>query len=734
METTLSHRYKNKIFISYSRLDSKKVLRIKDWLEKCGCDLWIDREDILPASSFVDDITHALNMCDMVIVFISRNTVDHYHVNREIQFAIVYKKRIISVYLDPCDPPENIKNIQGIRLFYCAEAAIKQLRDICCPSSTSTIAPPLFGFFDDPPPLVCPEKNPFSLDHPSVDVKIPGITPRRDWLKKNNCFETDSGNSQFKNCQPLANGYGSLTYKADLFSHNNDHETVIVKVLAPWGHFETGKLKVHEYGFIETKDGVADALRISFIENNKMEGLVNLRDHHPGVRFGHFIRRIDEKSGNRFLCGMVMKHVEGYPLFSKELGDASRGANPVLILDSLMTTVGILHANNICHLDIKPKNVLFLKDKINNPYLVDLGFARNNQTPTRYLSIFSPLNPDGDEITTDLYGLAMTLLFYISPESHWNLLKARWGAVAAMGGAVQNIEEWHTFLDDSVSNLLTDYPRFTDGIKMALGVNSERFNTIRDWRDWMECKVREKKQPGLNTSGFLSSRGKSDPDNSEDNLSSVKETERPSEKEPPEFRPRKRLNPQEIWDRNISLESNIWNSEEGTEGETSGGMNNPFPRGSFFDALSSSDRIVTSDLDEYDDNGEKVSGGGMWGPDVICPVHKTPKEENKNLWDPLDGVFPVLHQGESSLETRDDLPGNFFLDSSDTGEIDQPIPQEPVKDKGKVSAAEIWNTAEVIFPSVVQGQWPMFFSSTDWKPVDTHRERNGKPMDDEDKP
>lgn len=95
-----------KIFVSYKRLDKKKVFDLVETIErKTGQECWIDLTGIESDKQFVDVIIKAINKAEVVLFMYSANHLkitdyEHDWTVRELDFASDKKKRIVFVNLD----------------------------------------------------------------------------------------------------------------------------------------------------------------------------------------------------------------------------------------------------------------------------------------------------------------------------------------------------------------------------------------------------------------------------------------------------------------------------------------------------------------------------------------------------------------------------------------------------------------------------------------------------------
>ena len=86
------------VFISYSRRDSKEfVSRLADALERAGKDVWVDLDDIPPASRWEEDLREGVDTSDSLIFVISPGASASDHCRGELEHAAGHNKRVIPV-------------------------------------------------------------------------------------------------------------------------------------------------------------------------------------------------------------------------------------------------------------------------------------------------------------------------------------------------------------------------------------------------------------------------------------------------------------------------------------------------------------------------------------------------------------------------------------------------------------------------------------------------------------
>ncbi len=101
------------VFISYSRRDGDFVRRLHEALCGRGRDVFVDWEDIPPATEWRDELHEGIDDAGAVIFVISPHSLDSRECDAELQRAIDQGKRIVPVvYEEPdgVDVPEALAN------------------------------------------------------------------------------------------------------------------------------------------------------------------------------------------------------------------------------------------------------------------------------------------------------------------------------------------------------------------------------------------------------------------------------------------------------------------------------------------------------------------------------------------------------------------------------------------------------------------------------------------------
>lgn len=92
----------HKIFISYSRFDYSKVVKLKDELERIlgNGSCWIDLAGIESDRQFVDVIIDAIDKAEVVLFMYSKHSDNSEWTRKEIEYAYSEKKRIVFVKME----------------------------------------------------------------------------------------------------------------------------------------------------------------------------------------------------------------------------------------------------------------------------------------------------------------------------------------------------------------------------------------------------------------------------------------------------------------------------------------------------------------------------------------------------------------------------------------------------------------------------------------------------------
>lgn len=116
-----------KIFFSYSRVDSPFALKLAKDLREAGADIWIDQLDIPAGSHWDAAVEKALNTAAYVLVILTPASTASTNVMDEVSFALESGKKIIPVLLEDCLPPFRLRRLQRIDFTSDYDNGFKQL-------------------------------------------------------------------------------------------------------------------------------------------------------------------------------------------------------------------------------------------------------------------------------------------------------------------------------------------------------------------------------------------------------------------------------------------------------------------------------------------------------------------------------------------------------------------------------------------------------------------------------
>lgn len=113
--------WKARIFVSYSRKDSVAARKLIDAFKEMKYDVWVDWEDIPPATDWMDQIEVGIEKSDAFIFFISPDSIASEVCNVEINHAAKYNKRIIPIVLRQVVAKETNNNIRKLNWIFVRE-------------------------------------------------------------------------------------------------------------------------------------------------------------------------------------------------------------------------------------------------------------------------------------------------------------------------------------------------------------------------------------------------------------------------------------------------------------------------------------------------------------------------------------------------------------------------------------------------------------------------------------
>ena len=109
------------VFISYSREDQQKVVKLVEYLRERGLSVWMDETDIHGATMWTEEIVEAIHKCTLFILAISNHSTGSKNVVKELALASEREKKILPLYFEQCEIPKNMEyqlaGIQNIALY-----------------------------------------------------------------------------------------------------------------------------------------------------------------------------------------------------------------------------------------------------------------------------------------------------------------------------------------------------------------------------------------------------------------------------------------------------------------------------------------------------------------------------------------------------------------------------------------------------------------------------------------
>ena len=106
----LLYQAPHRIFISYSRKDSRVATTIRNKLSQLGVPTWIDTQEINIGDSLIRKIERALEDVEYVFALLSRNSIRSSWVQKELEVALTHEVNghlttVIPILLDDCEIP-----------------------------------------------------------------------------------------------------------------------------------------------------------------------------------------------------------------------------------------------------------------------------------------------------------------------------------------------------------------------------------------------------------------------------------------------------------------------------------------------------------------------------------------------------------------------------------------------------------------------------------------------------
>jgi hypothetical protein len=114
------------VFVSYARANAPAVLPVIEAAKQEGKRFWLDQQGIAAGDGWAGEIVRAIRAAPRVLVMCSKAAFESDHVKREIYLADRYQKRLVPVFIEHAEPPEDFEyffaGVQMLKLFETPEA------------------------------------------------------------------------------------------------------------------------------------------------------------------------------------------------------------------------------------------------------------------------------------------------------------------------------------------------------------------------------------------------------------------------------------------------------------------------------------------------------------------------------------------------------------------------------------------------------------------------------------
>lgn len=109
------------VFVSYARANDMTVLPLVESAKRAGRKFWLDQQGISAGDGWAGEIVRAIKGAGGVVVMCSQAAFESDHVKREIYLADRYRKKLVPVFIEQADPPEDFEyffaGVQSLNLY-----------------------------------------------------------------------------------------------------------------------------------------------------------------------------------------------------------------------------------------------------------------------------------------------------------------------------------------------------------------------------------------------------------------------------------------------------------------------------------------------------------------------------------------------------------------------------------------------------------------------------------------
>lgn len=112
----------DQVFVSYARANQAVVLPVVEGAKQAGRKFWLDQQGLtVGGEGWAGEIVRAIRGAAGVVVMCSKAAFESDHVKREVYLADRYRRRLIPVFIEDAEPPEDFEyffaGIQHVKLY-----------------------------------------------------------------------------------------------------------------------------------------------------------------------------------------------------------------------------------------------------------------------------------------------------------------------------------------------------------------------------------------------------------------------------------------------------------------------------------------------------------------------------------------------------------------------------------------------------------------------------------------
>jgi hypothetical protein len=96
-------------FVSYARANQKVVLPVIEAAQRAGRSFWLDQQGLSAGDGWAGEIVKAMREAGGVVIMCSKAAFESDHVKREVYLADRYRKRMLPVYIEDAQAPEDFE-------------------------------------------------------------------------------------------------------------------------------------------------------------------------------------------------------------------------------------------------------------------------------------------------------------------------------------------------------------------------------------------------------------------------------------------------------------------------------------------------------------------------------------------------------------------------------------------------------------------------------------------------